>query len=77
MNDLRIFMWAAMHHPDFNLCLVNLPIRFQIFTNRPHRYSPVFVIRLYVHRFDISLPWTVKDDYWRSQGIAPYSDIPF
>ena len=77
MNDLRIFMWAAMHHPDFRFCLLHLPIRLQIHTHRPRRYRPVFAIELYVVRQLVSLPWTVKDDYWRSQGIAPYSDIPF
>lgn len=80
-KDLRILLWAAMHHPDFWQCRLILPIDFQFFRSRFSGYPPSvawhFEIRL-KRSFVLYIPWKIERDYQIAvEGAPDYDDIPF
>lgn len=81
MRELRIFMWAAMHHPDFWQCYIRSPFVFKV--ARDHwKTGWYFNVTIGVRNLTIYNPYHVYDAYLVGIGKAvklecEYDDIPF
>ncbi len=80
MNDWKIFLWAAMHHPDFRYCQILFPCVVDFW-----RFGETFRITITFQLPKLDIPWDVERDYQRrNQQPVPqrvwtgdYDDIPF
>lgn len=78
MKNLRFFRWAMMHHPDFKLCYIQMPIVFR--AERSYSlYQTYFRFDITIRPVSIFVPYSVRDAYWTAQGKAEqfFDDIPF
>lgn len=76
-EKLKIFLWAAMHSPNFKFCYIPLPLSLHFKRHYPY---PGYVCELHMEPLNIYLPWMVRNDYYHfnSEGITPqYEEIPF
>lgn len=83
-NRLKIFLWAAVHSPDFNKCYIRPPIAIGLNRSRSNGYPKSrtwefkFTLR---ESFVVYVPWSVESEYRKATGTATpadlYDDIPF
>lgn len=78
MNQrLKIFLWAAVHHPDFRHCYITIPIWFDALKLH-HRGQMNWMLTLGFRRPVVYIPWKVESAYLKAIGKTPeFDDIPF
>jgi hypothetical protein len=79
MENWRIFLWAAMHSPEFRLCYIETPIalRFRAGSTAP---GVIYWLGINFQPFKIYVPWSVRSAYSKAHRLKTYDDfddIPF
>ena len=77
MNYPKIYFWAAMHSPDFNLCYMRLPFSFRVSSQSGH-WGIDLLLRVHFREFGFYIPYRVVEAYYASHPqFSVYDDIPF
>lgn len=76
IKDLQVYFWAALHHPEFWTCRINLPVhfRFRSYVQCGKNYA----FEVCFSKPQIYISYKIRDAYDKAHGVpCPYEDIPF
>lgn len=75
MKNIKVFLWAALHHPEFWTCLIFLPVLPEV---RSWVQSDGRYWRIRFPKARIYIPWKIERAYELAHGQATdFDDIPF